>query len=309
MRMCLLVCVLALPANAADLPEVASGRIERIEAFESKFVPARTVDVWLPDGYAEDSRRYAVLYMHDGQMLFDAKVTWNHQEWQVDEVASTLIADGEVRPFIVVGVHNGGAARHAEYFPQKPFESLSEAQQKQLYELSRNQAPMYASRVYSDRYLRFLVDELKPYIDAHYRVDTGPEATAVMGSSMGGLISMYALLEHPDVFGAAACLSTHWPGIFEVENNPIPDAFVAYMEAQLPPPAQGRRIYFDHGTATLDALYPPLQQKVDALMRDEGYAAPQWVTRDYPGADHSEQAWAARLATPLTFLWGVKAGE
>lgn len=304
MRACVLACVLSLPAYAADLPAVASGKIERIEAFASEFVPARTVDVWLPDGYADDQRRYAVLYMHDGQMLFDAKVTWNHQEWQVDEVASTLIASGELRPFIVVGVHNGGDARHSEYFPQKPFESLSKAQQEALYALSRNQAPMYARTIDSDDYLRFLVQELKPYVDAHYRVDPSPQATAVMGSSMGGLISMYALLEHPEVFGAAACLSTHWPGIFTLEDNPVPQAFLDYLDAHLPAPAAGRRIYFDHGTGTLDAMYPPLQAKVDALMRAKGYAEPQWVTRVYPGADHSEQAWAARLATPLRFLWG-----
>lgn len=304
MRACALALCMVLPAYAADLPEVASGRIERIEAFESKQVPARAIDIWLPDGYPQEGVRYAVLYMHDGQMLYDAKVTWNQQEWQVDEVASKLISDGEVRPFIVVGVHNGGPARHAEYFPQQPFESLDKAQQEKLYALSRNEAPMYASSVYSDRYVQFLVEELKPHIDQHYQVDPGPEATAVMGSSMGGLISMYALLEHPEVFGAAACLSTHWPGIFEVENNPIPDAFLAYMDAHLPAPAQGRRIYFDYGTETLDALYPPLQQKVDALMQGKGYAAPQWITRDYPGADHSERAWSARLATPLRFLWG-----
>lgn len=87
---------------------------------------------WLPPGYPA-AAPYAVVYMHDGQMLFDAAQTWNHQEWRVDETAAALIAAGRVRPFVVVGVWNVGAARVSEYFPQKPWEALTPAQQQHLY--------------------------------------------------------------------------------------------------------------------------------------------------------------------------------
>jgi enterochelin esterase-like enzyme len=169
--------------------------------------------------------------------------------------------------------------------------------------MNRNpQQVLFDGEVDSDAYLKFVVEELKPYIDSHFSVYTGPENTAVMGSSMGGLISMYAISEYPQVFGAAACISTHWPGIFTVDNNPIPQAFFDYMRTALPDPAT-HRMYFDHGTATLDALYPSLQVRADAVMRQRGYTDARWRTQVFPGTEHSEQAWAARLDIPLQFLF------
>jgi len=297
----LLLLAYALPTHADSPPQVQSGRIERLADFASALVPPRHIDVWLPDRYPADGP-YSVLYMHDGQMLFDAATTWNRQEWRVDEVAGGLIAAGSVRPFIVVGIWNAGKARHGEYFPQQPFDALDAAQQTALLALERAPGqPLFADGVYSDRYLRFLVEELKPVIDARFRTQRGPEHTFIMGSSMGGLISMYAMAEYPQVFGAAACLSTHWPGTFLRDDNPVPDAFVDYINDTFPA-AGAHRIYFDHGTATLDAWYPQLQQQVDAVLRRKGYDEGNWTTRVFPGADHSEAAWSARLAEPLQFL-------
>jgi enterochelin esterase-like enzyme len=236
-------------------------------------------------------------------MLFDAGITWNKQEWRADETAARLMAEGKVRPFIIVGIHNGGPRRHVEYFPQKPFEALPDDFRRQLLGMNRNpQQVLFDGEVDSDAYLKFVVEELKPYIDSHFSVYTGPENTAVMGSSMGGLISMYAISEYPQVFGAAACISTHWPGIFTVDNNPIPQAFFDYMRTALPDPAT-HRMYFDHGTATLDALYPSLQVRADTVMRQRGYTDARWRTQVFPGTEHSEQAWAARLDIPLQFLF------
>lgn len=293
--------VLAADDNAATLPGVKVGQLVRLPQIASAYVPSRPIDVWLPEGYSS-TQRYAVLYMHDGQMLFDARTTWNGQSWQVAETAQQLQQQGQVRPFIVVGIHNIGAARHSEYFPQQPFLSLPEAVQQQLYQLERAPGvPLFAGAVYSDNYLRFLVTELKPYIDQHFATDPAREATFIMGSSMGGLISWYAQSRYPQVFGGAAALSTHWPGTFSVENNPIPQAFLSYLEQQLPAAGQ-HKWYFDYGDQTLDALYPPLQKEVDRLFRRKGFSAPLWHSELFAGTDHSEQAWAARLATPLRFL-------
>lgn len=294
----------SLSAAALDaLPKVSAGQLVRHADFPSEFVPARHIDVWLPPGYS-DKVRHAVLYMHDGQMLFDAATTWNRQEWRVDEVAAELIAGGTVRPFIVVGVHNAGVDRPSEYLPQKVHAGLSDGLRARL-EASRQQGdPPHPQPVDSDDYLRFLTEELKPFVDRHYAVATGPADTLVMGSSMGGLISLYALLEKPEVFGAAACVSTHWPLGFVLDEPAYPQAMVDYLDAHLPEPARGLRLYFDYGTGTLDAHYPPSQARADAVMRKRGYASPQWVTREFPGAEHSEQAWAERLAIPLTFLLG-----
>lgn len=288
-------------ARTDPTQQPSSGRIERWADFPSQHVPPRHVDIWLPQGYPA-AAPYAVVYMHDGQMLFDATHTWNRQEWQADEVAARLIESGATRPFIIVGVWNGGARRHSEYFPQRPFESLSDADGKALLDAHRSpDQPLFAAPVSSDAYLRFLVEELKPEVDRRFSVAGDRDSTFVLGSSMGGLISMYAALEYPEVFGAAACLSTHWPGTFEIENNPLPVAFRAYIEAKLPPPGR-LRFYFDHGTATLDAQYPPLQAEIDRVFLDRGYRATDFLSLQFPGAEHSEDAWAARLDRPLRFL-------
>ncbi|HRJ16216.1 MAG TPA: alpha/beta hydrolase-fold protein, partial [Saprospiraceae bacterium] len=104
------LCALLAISAQAQTPAVSAGRIERHEQFPSQFVSARNVDVWLPEGYSP-RKKYAVLYMHDGQMLFDGAGTWNKQEWQVDEIAGKLLAEGKIRDCIVVGIWNGGQAR------------------------------------------------------------------------------------------------------------------------------------------------------------------------------------------------------
>ncbi len=272
-------------ADTASPLKVASGRVERLSDFPSRHVPARNIDVWLPDGYPA-AKPYAVLYMHDGQMLFDATQTWNKQEWRADEVAAELIASGRTRSFIIVGISNAGVARASEYFPQKPFESLTPAQQRKLYGIKfGGDQKLFSGPVYSDRYLKFLVEELKPHIDAHYAVSRARADTFIMGSSLGALISMYALAEYPDVFGGAACLSTHWPGtIGTEEDEAIPAAFLAYMRRHFPAPGR-HRIYFDHGTATLDATYADRQRAADRLLRANGYTDADFQSRTFPGAD------------------------
>ncbi|TKB44893.1 alpha/beta hydrolase [Thalassotalea mangrovi] len=294
--------LLLLPLKVSlAVDKVSSGSLDTIDNFNSKFIKDRRVQVWKPDGY-NTSTKYAVLYMHDGQMLFDAANTWNKQEWGVDETASQLIADGTTRPFIVVAIDNGDKLRHSEYFPQAPFESLTDADKQRIYQAARdNGTQVFSQAVISDKYLKFLVYELKPYIDKNYSVATDRANTFIMGSSMGGLISAYALMEYPSIFGGAACLSTHWPGIFSMENNPIPLAFYQYLDGHLPKP-ESHKLYFDHGDQTLDAMYPQLQQEVDKIMAKHGYSEDNWMTRTYPGKNHSENAWRERLDVPLIFL-------
>lgn len=282
-------------------PEVSLGKIQHIENFPSKYVDARNIDVWMPDGYSV-SEKYAVLYMHDGQMLYDAATTWNKQSWEVDEVAGKLIREGKTKKFIVVGIWNNGSKRHPEFFPQKPYENLLPTQKDtitaQLQKAGRTKEKF---QPISDLYLKFLVTELKPYIDNHFSTLKNRENTVIAGSSMGGLISMYAICEYPEVFGGAACISTHWPGTFSSENNPIPDAFLNYMNSHLPDP-KTHQFYFDYGNKTLDALYPELQKKVDLLMKNKGFTPSTWSTQFFEGKDHSEKSWTERLHIPFEFL-------
>ena len=295
------IAILLVFSFAVQAQNPNSGSIKHYENFESKLVAPRNVDVWLPDGYS-DKEKYAVLYMHDGQMLFDGATTWNKQEWQVDEVASELIRQEATRKFIVVGISSISTTRHSDYFPQKPFESLPKKTQDSLLAIKNDGKLMFGGgKVNSDNYLKFIVTELKPFIDKNFSVYTDRASTFMAGSSMGGLISMYAICEYPDVFGGAACMSTHWPGVYNADNNPIPKAFMDYLKAHLPDP-KTHKIYFDYGGQTLDAMYEPFQKQADEIMKSKGYNDGNWSTRSFPDLDHSENSWAVRLDIPLMFL-------
>ncbi|MGJ8591000.1 MAG: alpha/beta hydrolase [Aquaticitalea sp.] len=279
--------------------EFAGGTLLRIEEFPSNFIPTRKVDIWLPKNYSKD-KKYAVLYMHDGQMLFDSRITWNQQEWKVDEVSTKLMNDSITKDFIVIAPFNINELRHSEYFPQKPFESLSEKIKDSLFKEAENDN-FKLSSVTSDNYLSFIVKELKPYIDQNYSVHTDRDNTFVAGSSMGGLISMYAICEYPEIFGAAACMSTHWPGGNPNENDLLTNTFFEYMKKNVPSP-KNHKIYFDYGTVTLDKFYPKYANRVNALFKDKGYDASNFKNLKFEGADHSELSWQKRLDIPLTFL-------
>jgi predicted alpha/beta superfamily hydrolase len=282
-------------AAYAQLPNVSSGRIQRFDNFKSGYVQSRYIDVWLPQNY-DTSKKYAVLYMHDGQMLFDSAITWNHQEWKVDETISSLIKDGKLKDLIVVAIPNNGKFRHAEYFPQRAIDFIPEKEKKKL--LSQLEGEPMA-----DNYLKFLVTELKPFVDSTFSTLKDQPNTFICGSSMGGLISMYAVCEYPDVFGGAACLSTHWPGNFEKKNNPIPKAFQDYLKDKLPSP-DNHKFYFDYGDKTLDEMYEPYQKKVDEIIKSKAYTDKNMMSKFFPGEDHSEIAWSKRLNIPLLFLLG-----
>jgi predicted alpha/beta superfamily hydrolase len=251
-------------------------------------VESRNVDVWLPPGYGKDpGQRYPVLYMHDGQNLFDPATSYGNVDWAVDEAMTRLIEQGEVREAIVVGIWNT-PKRFAEYMPQRAVQGMKEIKMPGF--------DIRAEDVVSDRYLAFLVTELKPFIDSTYRTLPDRANTTIMGSSMGGLISQYAMSRYPDVFGGAGCVSTHWPA----GDGIALDDFAAH----LPDPAT-HRYWFDFGTATLDASYEPYQQRADEILRTAGYVEGQnWITQKFEGAEHSEKAWRLRVDQPLTFLVG-----
>ena len=281
--------------GATPVPAGVTGALETIESFESRHVDARRVDVWLPPSYRQDPmRRYPVLYMHDGQNLFDPALSYTGVDWGLDEAITRLAAEGRVREAIVVGIWNT-PKRFAEYMPAK---AVTESGVPQGWP---DMAWMSRQEIVSDDYLRFIVQELKPRVDAKYRTRTGREDTAIMGSSMGALISLYALVEYPDVFGGAGCVSVHWP---------LGDGLVAdYLARQLPA-REGHRLYFDHGTTTIDAAYAPYQRRVDALLRDAGWReGSDFMSYEDRGAAHDERAWRARLAVPLEFLLGPPAAQ
>ncbi|WP_396603013.1 alpha/beta hydrolase [Algibacter sp. R77976] len=276
------------------------GKLMRLDKFPSKYITPRPVDIWLPGNYS-DTKHYAVVYMHDGQMLFDSTTTWNKQEWKVDEWATKLMHEKTTSDFIVVAIHNIAEERWLDLFPQKTFKYLSE-QDKEAINNQSNQIKQ-GTRLNGDNYLKFLVDELKPIVDSEFSVFKSKENTFVMGSSMGGLMSLYAICEYPNIFGGAACLSTHWPGANPIDNNPLPSAIFKYMENNLPNP-KTHKLYFDFGTKTLDAHYPQYAPTVSQIFTSKGYKEHNFRNLKFEGTNHSENAWNQRLNKPLTFLLG-----
>ncbi|MFT5749813.1 MAG: putative alpha/beta superfamily hydrolase [Ancylomarina sp.] len=257
---------------------------EMYPAFESQYISARDVKVMLPRGY-NTKKSYPVIYMHDGQMLFDSTTTWNKKEWGVDEVVDSLIKTQKIKSVIVVGISNN-ENRYLEYMPNKPMEELK----------MMERPDKFKGQILSDEYLKFLVEELKPFIDDNYSTKADRYNTFILGSSMGGLISCYAISEYPDVFGGAACMSTHWPALNGV--------FLKYVERNLPDP-ETHKIYFDYGTKTLDSLYEPYQLQADRMMKERAYKLDSnWMTKKFEGAIHDEDAWRRRLHIPLEFLLG-----
>lgn len=283
-------------------PKTSFGKIIRYDSFNSKFVSKRNVDVWLPQNFTPNET-FGVLYMHDGQMLFDSSISWNKQAWMVQNVLHNLQSyNKQLKQVIIVGIHNSGSTRHSDYFPEKPFNKLSKKQKAYINNILTTKGKTKNTFVpQSNNYLKFIVGELKPFIDSTFNTISNQQNTFICGSSMGGLISMYAICEYPNIFGGAACLSTHWTGIYSIDSNPIPNQFFKYLKKNLPSP-KDHKIYFDYGNKTLDSLYPPLQQKVDVIMQKKGYNLKNWKTQFFEGENHSEKAWNKRLHIPLEFI-------
>jgi predicted alpha/beta superfamily hydrolase len=262
------------------------GALERHEKFKSRFITPRPVDVWYPPGYFENTPGcYPVIYMHDGQNLFDSTMAFGGAGWEIDKTISRLMDAQKICGAIVAGIWNTDM-RWREYMPQKPYKSLEGRHE--------NFINTYGGEPVSDAYLRFIVEELKPFIDSNYRTLPDQPNTFVMGSSMGGLVSLYAISEYPEIFGGAGCLSTNWPA---GENELVDE-----MAKNLPDP-QTHKLYFDYGTEGLDALYGPYQKQMDEYLRRAGYMENQnWMTLRFADADHSENAWRERVEIPLSFL-------
>ncbi len=224
--------------------------------------------VWLPPSYdSKLSQRYPVLYMHDGQNVFDPSTSFIGVDWRVDEVADSLIKAGSLPELIVVGISN-----------------------------SPDRIQEYSDTSLGRAYMKFVVAAVKPLIDSTYRTLPDCQHTAVMGSSMGGLISFYLIWRYPQVFAGAACLSTwfiHNDGVLIQEIKDAPAA------------PSGIRIYLDNGSVGMEGLNTQMFQDVRDLLVQKGLVLGKNLLYFYAeGADHSERAWAHRVWRPLLFLFG-----
>lgn len=259
-----------------------TGDVRLHKNFHSKILDNdRNVIVYLPPGYeANRNRRYSVFYMHDGQNLFDGATSFiAGQEWRVDETAQALIEAGKIEPLIVVGIYNTGTERVNEYTAARDAK--------------------YKAGGKGDLYGRFLVEELKPFIDSTYRTKKDAKHTGLGGSSLGGLISLYLGLKYPNVFTRIAVVS---PSVWWADNQIVQ---FTKNESRKPP----LRIWLDIGTkegrdkqeaqATVDGA-----RLLKATLIEKGWQEGKDLKYlEAAAAEHNEKAWAARTAAILDFLF------
>ena len=309
----LLITLLATPALATTddpshlIPQVSAGRIIAWPALDAGAAGKMTVWVWLPPGYdAHRGQRFPVLYMHDGQNLFDRALTKFDQEWGIDEAIPRMAAMGDLRQWIVVGVQSP-RSRYDVLFPARLLPFLPPDFQQRVKTLdSGDPKGAFAS----EAYLAFLVHTVKARVDHAFRTLPDRRDTAVMGSSMGGLMAFYAMAEYPAVFGQAACVSMHVAlgsptdkGVDHVARAAeVATAFDRYLATSAMRPG-ANRLYIDHGSKTLDGSYGPYTDALIPLLHQRGWAdGPTFEFRTFTGAEHNETAWRDRIDIPLAFL-------
>ncbi|MFN3791367.1 alpha/beta hydrolase [Massilia sp.] len=272
----LLALALGAPAHAADRPAGSAkastaspgvsllGEPLAMPGLERK----RQLRIYLPPGYATSSKRYPVLYMHDGQNLFD-NATAYAGEWKVDETLDALAREGKLE-MIVVGIDNGEDKRMTE-----------------LNAWDSEQFGKGEGRAYTD----FIVKTVKPMIDKQYRTLAGREHTAIMGSSMGGLASHYALVQYPQVFSKAGVFSpAYWtaqPSFDFVAATPVPkDARVFLLMGEKEGPQMNADV-----------------KRMAEVVRKTGHPAANTVLKLVPGAQHNEAFWAGELREALLWMF------
>lgn len=242
--------------------------------FRSQFLePPRTLVVYVPPEYEQHlHKRYPVLYMHDGQNLFDSSTAFGGNEWRLDDTAEDLIERSLIEPLIIVGIYNAGEHRIQEYTPT--------ADPK----LGGGKADLYG---------RMLVEEVKPFIDGTYRTVDGPEHTGLGGSSLGGLVTLHLGLKYPHIFGKLAVLS---PSVWW-------DNRIILREIQQLPTKRPLKIWLDMGTAEGGMSLKDTEMLRDAMSAKGWSVGTELAYSEIEGATHNESSWAERVGPFLQFLF------
>lgn len=250
-----------------NIPDTITGKYVHIKNFDASEIQDRDIIIWLPPDYdSTNHKRYPVLYMHDGQNVFNPATSTLGIDWRIDEIADSLISLGEIPSLIVVGIYNSG---------------------RRFYE--------YSNTNEGEKYMRFIVNELKPFIDKNFNTLSDRDNTFVGGSSMGGLISFMLGWEYPEIFSRMLCISP----AFKIRNVDYVSVVKKYSGQKKP-----LKIYIDNGGVGLEA---ELQSGIDEMLKvlsDKGYKLNEdivWIKDEE--AEHNEIAWSKRAPKFLKFLF------
>ncbi len=284
------------PRSLLRLPDSPKGRIEFYPAMKpSRLIPPRDVWIYLPPGYDKDAaRRYPVLYMQDGQQVWDSKAA-AHGGWKADTAQERLLAEGKVEPFIIVAIRNS-SFRNPEYIGYSAYYGLPE---------DRVNAKIKTDgESYSDAYRSFVCDELKPFIDSRYRTKTEREFTAIAGASFGASVSLYIAFTRSDLFGIV--------GAFSGGNYLPDDAARRDRNFYQPYPwliahavsKKDMKVYLDCGGMDVDAAFLPRTRDMIRALEEAGYReGVDLMSRIDEKAGHNEAGWATRFPACLLFFF------
>jgi len=273
---------------------VSAGQLRKHEQFRSRFLRnTRDLVVYVPPGYDDQPfTRFPVLYMQDGQNLFDRATSFGGQDWNVHGAADHLIGIGAVQPLVIVGIYNAGKSRIHEYTPVK--------------------SPKLGGGR-ADRYAKFLIEEVMPFVQREYRVNSDPRVTGLGGSSLGGLLALYLGLKHPQVFGKIAALSPSvwWHQRMMMQfaasvtlRPPLPKRSIFRRRVAEPGPQAPRpTIWLDIGTKEGPRIVPDVEQFRDILLQKGWREGEDLHYEQVDGAEHNELAWSQRIGRVLQFLY------
>ena len=288
--------------------DVSFGELENF-VIESDY-DTREIQIYYPNNKIIDSDTLFI-FMNDGEELFNAAESWHNMEWGIDEKIEQMNLNENELNFVIIGIQSAKKGnrffvdetkRYAEYFPKESIPYFDSGFKKRRYQEWVNRNNLY--------YLEFLTEDVIPFVEDKFDISLNNKNLGIIGASMGGLAALNALIEHPDLFGFAGCISTHWVGIKPLEYFLLPlvgkidgdddtaNAIISYIEDNITN-IDDQKIYFDHGTIGLDSLYSTPQRRVNKILDSKSKDYKYLV---FEGYDHYAPEFGSRFDSVLEYL-------
>ena len=300
--------LLLLFISLNSFSDVSFGELENF-VIESDY-DTRKIQIYYPNNKIIDSDTLFI-FMNDGEELFNAAESWHNMEWGIDEKIEQMNLNENELNFVIIAIHSAKKGnrffvdetkRYAEYFPKESIPYFDSGFKKRRYQEWVNNNNLY--------YLEFLTEDVIPFVEDKFDISLNNKNLGIIGASMGGLSALNALIEHPDLFGFAGCISTHWVGIKPLEYFLLPlvgkidgdddtaNAIISYIEDNITN-IDDQKIYFDHGTVGLDSLYSTPQRRVNKILDSKSKDYKYLV---FDGYDHYASEFGSRFDGVLEYL-------
>ena len=300
--------LLLLFISLNSFSDVSFGELENF-VIESDY-DSRKIQIYYPNNKIINSDTLFI-FMNDGEELFNAAESWHNMEWGIDEKIEQMNLNESELNFVIIAIHSAKKGnrffvdetkRYAEYFPKESIPYFDSGFKKRRYQEWVNKNNLY--------YLEFLTEDVIPFVEDKFDILLNNKNLGIIGASMGGLAALNALIEHPDLFGFAGCISTHWVGIKPLEYVLLPlvgkidgdddtaNAIISYIEDNITN-IDDQKIYFDHGTIGLDSLYSTPQRRVNKILDSKSKNYKYLV---FDGYDHYASEFGSRFDGVLEYL-------